>query len=347
MLVGRIPLDFPDTDVGHGHVIYLKFELGIGRALTMAAACMLAAPAGAQTWPERTVRVIVPFLPGGGVDTVTRVLVEQFNQNIDNKFVVDNRAGAGGIIGAALAASAAPDGYTLLTSAFEMAINPTMRSQLSFNVFKDFIPISDLAHANYILACHRAVPVRTVKQLIALAKARPGVLNYGSSGAGGGNHLIIELFSAMAGINWVHVPFKGASASMTAVLAGEIDCTIASTNAVGPHVEAGRIRALGVTGSTRAPAFPELPTISEAGVPGFVVDGWYGFYAPAGTPPDIIRRLFTETKRALFSPEAKEKLRILGNEPVASSPEEFESLLRAETAKWAKLIKDIGLKPIN
>ncbi len=325
----------------------MQFELGIGRALAMAAACILAAPAGAQTWPEQTVRIIVPFLPGGGVDTVSRVLVEQFNKNIANRFVVDNRAGAGGTIGVELAARAAPDGYTLLTSAFEMAIHPSMRPDLSFNVFKDFILISDLAHANYILACHPSVPARTVKQLIALAKARPGLLNYGSSGTGGGNHLTVELFSAMAGIKWTHVPYKGASASMIAVLAGEIDCTIGSTNAVGPHVKAGRVRALGVTGSTRAAAYPTLPKISEAGVPGFVVNGWYGFYAPAGTPPDIIRRLSTETKRALFSTEAKEKLRLLGNEPVASSPEEFESLLRAETAMWAKLIKDIGLKPIN
>jgi len=325
----------------------MKFELEIGRALALVAACILAAPAGAQTWPDRTVRVIVPFAPGGGADTVTRVLIEQLNKNIANRFVADNRTGAGGTVGAELAARAAPDGYTLLTSAFEMSINPTMRPNLRYDVFKDFVLISDLAHANYILACHPSVPARTVKQLIALAKSRPGVLNYGSSGTGGGNHLTVELFSAMAGIKWVHVPFKGSNASITAVMAGEIDCTIGSTNSVGPHVKSGRVRALGVTGATRAPAFPKLPRISEAGVPGFVVNGWYGFYAPAGTPPEIIRRLSTETKRALFSPEAKEKLRILGNEPVASSPEEFETSLRAETAKWAKLIKDIGLKPLN
>lgn len=325
----------------------MKRKIEIARALAATAACMLIAPAGAQTWPARTVRVIVPFAPGGGVDTVTRVLVEQFNKNIDNKFVVDNRAGAGGSVGAEIAASAEPDGYTLLTSAFEMSLNPTMRSKLKYDVFKDFIPISDLAHANYILACHPSVPVKTVGQLIALAKARPGLLNYGSSGLGGGNHLTVELFSALAGIKWVHVPYKGSGASIIAILTGEIDCTIGSTNAVAPQVKTGRVRALGVTGSKRAPEFPDLPTISEAGVPGFVVNGWYGFYAPAGTPPDIISRLSAETKRALFSVEAKEKLRVMGNEPVASSPQEFESLLRAEIAKWAKLIKDIGLKPIN
>lgn len=325
----------------------MKFHLGVVRALAIVAASVLAASAGAQTWPSRTVRIIVPFAPGGGADTVSRVLAEQFNKNIANEFVVDNRSGAAGTIGATIAARAAPDGYTFLVSAFEMSINPTMRSKLKYDPFKDFVLISDLAHANYILACHPSVPVKTVKELIALAKARPGVLNYGSSGTGGGNHLTVELFSAMAGIKWVHVPFKGSAASITAVISGEIDCTIGSTNAVGPHVKSGRVRGLGVTGSKRAPGFPKLPKISEAGVPGFTVNGWYGFYAPAGTPPAIIRRVSTETRRAMLSPEAKEKLRILGNEPVASSPKEFEALLRAETAKWAKLIKEIGLKRIN
>jgi len=307
---------------------------------------MLATPVGAQSWPDHTVRVIVPFAPGGGADTVTRVLVEQFNKNIANKFVVENKPGAGGTIGAQFVANSRPDGYTLFTSVFEMAINPTLRPHLSYHV-SDFAPISDLAHSNYILACHPSVPAKTVKQLIALAKARPNVLNYGSSGTGGGNHLTIELFSAMAGIKWVHVPYKGSAASIAAVMAGEIDCTIGSTNSVGPQVKANRVRGLAVTGLHRAPAFPNLPTISEAGVPGFHVNGWYGFYAPAGTPPAIIRRLSAEAKRALFSPEAKEKLRILGNEPVASSPEEFKKLLDAEIDKWGNVIRKIGLKPLN
>ncbi len=324
----------------------MKFAIELARALAMAA-CMLATSAGAQTWPERTVRVIVPFAPGGGADTVARVLVEQFNRNIDSKFVVDNRAGAGGAIGTELAASAAPDGYTLLTSTFEMAITSTTRPKLKYDVFRDFILISDLAHANFILACHPSMPARTVRQLVSLAKARPGMLNYGSSGTGGGNHLMVELFSALTGIKWEHVPYKGSSLAITAVLAGEVDCTVASTNSVGPQVKAGRVRALGVTGSKRAAAFPDVPTISEAGVPGFVADGWYGFYAPAGTPPEIISRLSSETKRALLSPEGTAKLRVLGNEPVASSPAEFEFFFRAETAKWARVIKEIGLKPID
>ncbi len=195
----------------------MKFDLGIGRTLAVTVACILAAPAWAQTWPDRTVRIVVPFAPGGGVDTVTRVLADQFNLNIANRFVVDNRAGAGGSVGAELVAAAPPDGYTLLTSAFEMAVNPTLRPKASFHVLRDFTLISDLAHVNYILACHPSVPVETAKDLIALAKARPGVLNYGSSGMGGGNHLTLEYFSALAGIKWTHVPFKGASASKEAV----------------------------------------------------------------------------------------------------------------------------------
>ena len=317
-----------------------------GKAWMLAVACAFAATAQAQQWPDRPVRVIVPFAPGGGVDTVTRVLVEQLNKNIANRFVVENRPGAGGSVGTTLASQAEPDGYTINTSAFEMSINPTMRPNTSYKV-SDFIPISDLAHANYILACHPSVPVKSVKDLIALAKKRAGVLNYGSSGLGGGNHLTVELFSAMAGIKWTHVPFKGSAASITAVMAGEIDCTIGSTNAVAPIVRTGRVRALGVTGSKRAPAFPNLPTIAEAGVPGYAVDGWYGLYVRVGTPPQIVKRLAMEAQRGIRSTEAREKLHKLGNEPVGSSPEEFRVFLNAEIEKWAKLVKQIGLKPLN
>jgi len=325
----------------------MTFERRIGRVLVIAVAGSFTIPAAAQTWPDRSVRVIVPFAPGGGVDTVARVVANRLTAQMDKPFVVDNRPGAGGTIGAELAAKAVPDGYTLLVSAFEMAINPTMRSKLNYDVFKDFVYVSQLASANYILACHPTVPVKTVKDLIALAKARPGQLNYGSSGMGGGNHLTLELFAAMAGIRWVHVPYKGAALAITAVISGEIDCTIGSTNAVLPQVLAGRARALGVTGTTRVEQLPDLPTIGESAIPGYVVTGWYGFYAPAGTPPDVIRRLYAETKRGLESSEAKEQLRKLGNEPVGSSPQEFLAFARAEAGKWAKLVKDIGLKKIN
>ena len=229
----------------------MTFERRIGRVLVIAVAGSFTVPAAAQTWPDRTVRVIVPFAPGGGVDTVARVVANRLTSQMDKPFVVDNRPGAGGTIGAELAAKAYPDGYTLLVSAFEMSINPTMRSKLNYDVFKDFIYISQLASANYILACHPTVPVKTVKDLIALAKARPGQLNYGSSGVGGGNHLTLELFSAMAGIRWVHVPYKGSALASTAVISGEIDCTIGSTNAGLPQGLAGGARALGVTGTKR------------------------------------------------------------------------------------------------
>jgi len=300
----------------------------------------------ADDWPNRAVRIIVPFGPGGGVDTVTRVLAEQLNKNIANRFVVENRSGAGGTVGTSLAAQAAPDGYTFNASAFEMSINPTMRPNLSYKV-SDFIPISDLAHANYILSCHPSVPAKSVKELIALAKKRPGLLNYGTSGLGGGNHLTVELFSAMAGIKWTHIPYKGAAAAVVAVISGEIDCSIGSTNAVAPHVRSGRVRGLGVTGSERSPIVPDLPRIAEAGVPGYKVDGWYGFYTRTGTPQAIVDRMAKEVQRAIRSDEARRKLAKLGNEAIGSSPAEFRKMLDSEIAKWARLVKQIGLKPLS
>lgn len=324
----------------------MNFELGIARALAMTAVCVLAAPAGAQTWPERTVRVIVPFGPGGGASAIARVLIDQFNKNIGQKFVVENRAGAGATLGAALVASAKPDGYTLLISALEMAINPSLRPNLKYDPFKDFAMISVLVHQNYVLTCHPSVPAKTIKQLIVLAKAQPGVINFASSGTGGASHLMNELFAAKAGFKWTHIPYKGGGETIIATLTGEVDCAVGGGTVVEALVKAGKLRAVGVTGAKRHPDFPDVPSIGEA-VPGYAVNGWYGLYAPAGTPPDIIRRLYNESKRALFSPEGEAMVRKLGNEPVVSTPEEFESMLRAEAAMWAKLIKDIGLKPLK
>src|SRR5258705_4418943 len=259
-----------------------------------ATACAIAASAAAQTWPARPVRVIVPFAPGGGVDTVTRLLAQKLTEQIGASFVVENRAGGGGIVGAEFVAKAAPDGYPLLTSAPEFSVNPGVRSKLPYDPIKDFAYISQLTSGQFLLASHPSVPVTTVKQLVALAKTRPGQLNYGSSGAGSINHLAGELLQSMAGMRWKHLPFKGAAPNLVALLGGEIDFAFASTTALLDQARSGRIRAIAVTGPKRFGELPQVPTIAESGVPGYNVTGWYGFYAPAGTSAEIVRRLYTE-----------------------------------------------------
>ena len=325
----------------------MNCQSGIRHALVFAVACVLAVPAAAQTWPARPVRIIVPFAPGGGVDTVTRFLAQKLSEQIGSSFVVDNRPGGAAVLGTELVARAAPDGYTLLTSAPEFSINPSMRSKLPYDPFKDFAYISQLTAGQFMLASHPSVPVKTVRQLIALAKARPGELNYGSSGTGGINHLAGALFQSMTGIRWVHVPFKGAGPSTIGLIGGHIDFVFASTTGLVGPAKAGKVRAIAVTGPERFTELPQVPTIAESGVPGYYVTGWYGFYAPAGTSAEIVRRLHTEARRGLNSPEVAEKLAKTGNVPVASSPVEFAAFVRAEIGKWAKVIKDSGLKKVD
>ena len=302
----------------------MRHKLGIRHAFAIAAACALAVPAAAQTpspgsepalstskgqvWPARAVRIIAPFAPGGGVDTVTRFLAQKLTEQLGGSFVVENRPGGAGVLGAELVARAAPDGYTLLTSAPEFSINPSVRSKLPYDPFKDFAYISQLTSGQFMLASHPSVPVKTVRQLIALAKTRPGQLNYGSSGAGGINHLAGELFQSMAGIRWVHVPFKGAGPAIIGVISGEIDFVFAATIGLLGHVKAGKVRAVAVTGLKRFVGLPDVPTVAESGVPGYSATGFYGFYAPAGTSADIVRRIHAEAARALGDPDVKEKL---------------------------------------
>lgn len=322
----------------------MKSGLGIRRALAVAVACVLAVPAAAQNWPARVVRIIVPYSPGGGIDTVARLMAQKLTEQIGGPFVVDNRPGAAGVLGAELVARAAPDGYTLLASSTEFAINPSVRSKLPYDPFKDFTHISQLAFVQFILASHPSVPVRNVKELIALAKIRPGQLTYGSSGTGGGPHLAGELFQSMAGIRWVHVPFKGAGPASLAVMSGEIDFAFGATIGLLGQVRNGKLRAVAVTGMKRFAGLPDVPTVAESGVPGYSATGWYGFYAPAGLSPEIVRKLYAEAVRALGDPDVKEKLARGGNEYVMSSPEEFTAFLHAEIAKWTKVVRESNIR---
>ncbi|OGA50868.1 MAG: hypothetical protein A3F74_00945 [Betaproteobacteria bacterium RIFCSPLOWO2_12_FULL_62_58] len=324
----------------------LKRELAIVNAVALSVACVMVAPAAAQVWPAQAVRIISPFSPGGGTDFVGRLLANNLAEQTGGTFLVDNRPGAAATIGAATVARAQPDGYTLLISATEMSIHPILRATLPYDPLKDFVCISQLTSGQFVLASHPAVPVKTVKQLIALAKARPGQLNYGSSGTGSGTHLPGVLFELMAGVRWTHVPFKGAGASVIGLITGEIDFVFGSTAAVLPHARSGKVRAIAVTGPKRVTEIPNVQTINES-LPGYQVTGWYGLYAPAGTSSDIVQRLYVESRRALMRPEVQETLRKSGNEPVASSPQEFAAFLRAEIAKWAKVAEASGLKKIN
>jgi tripartite-type tricarboxylate transporter receptor subunit TctC len=330
--------------VNHARKLCMARPLVIRRGLAALLATLVAVPVAAQTWPARTVRIISPFAPGGGNDTVGRFLAAKFTEQIGGTFVVENRAGSGGLIGTDLVAKSPPDGHTLLISSPEFSINPSMRSKMPYDTFKDFAFISQLASGQFLLASHPSVPVRNARELIALAKARPEQLSYGTSGAGGINHLAGELLQSMSGIRWLHIPFKGAGPAMIATMGGEVEFVFASTiGLIGP-VKTGKLRGVAVTGTRRYAELPDVPTVAEAGVPGYSVTGWYGFYAPANTPAEIVRKLHEESRRALSSPEIKEKLIKAGNEPVGTPPAEFLAFVRTEVDKWAKVIKQANLR---
>jgi tripartite-type tricarboxylate transporter receptor subunit TctC len=305
----------------------------------------LAACTHAQGYPARTVRLIAPFAPGGGTDLMARLLAQKLTPLLGQQVIVDNRAGAGGRIGAELVAKSPPDGYTLLLAGSSvMATAPALYSKLPFEMPRDFSPISLIAYTAYVLVAHPSVPAKSVKELIALAKLRPGRLTYASSGTGGPAHLSGELFSSMAGVKMIHVPFKGSSPGTLSVIAGETDLMFSNTLPALPSVKSGRLRALGITALRRSAIMPDVPTVAESGLPGFDVQQVYGLLAPAGTPRDVVRRLNQEIAKVMQAEDIRGRLLADGSEVLVSTPEELERVILAEIGKWTKVIRQAGIK---
>jgi tripartite-type tricarboxylate transporter receptor subunit TctC len=302
--------------------------------LLIAALALCAGSAQAQPYPAKPVRIIVAYPPGGGTDVLTRLVGKFLNDSLKQSVVIENRAGANGGIGLDLVAKSAPDGYTLLA----IAAGPLNEDNL-----KQFAAVALFAAPAYTLVVNPTVKATTVMELIALAKAQPGKLAYGSTGGGAASHLSAELFKAMAGVDLLHVPYKGVGNAVTDLLGGQVQVMVAPTQAISSHVKSGKLRALAVTGAKRTPALPEIPTMVEAGVAGYEAVGWFGLMAPAGTPREIVTTLNREINRILQLPEVKARLLDLGAEPAALSPEQFVEFIRADNAKWDKLIKERGI----
>jgi tripartite-type tricarboxylate transporter receptor subunit TctC len=296
------------------------------------------------TWPAKTIRWIVPWPPGGGADVLSRMLSPQLSESLKQQIVIDNRGGAAGNIGAELAAKSPPDGYTIVFAySGTHAINPSIYRKLPFKE-SDFVPIIQLAAVPQVLVVHPSLPVKSVKELVALAKSRPGELTYGSSGNGAFNHLTGALFGQMTETKIVHVPYKGGGPASVALLSGEISMILGEPATVVGFVKAGKVRALAVTSDRRTPTFPDLPTIAEAGVPGYQATSWNGMLAPAGTAADIVKRLNGEFNRIIAGPETKKRMLDNGFEPVGGPPEKLGELIHTEIAKWAPVVKAAGVQ---
>ena len=301
-----------------------------------------AQPQGA--YPVKPIRIIVPQSPGASTDLTARLIGQKLSAAVGQPVIIDNRPGAGSIIGTDLVAKAAPDGYTLLVVASSITLNPTLHKNLPFDPIRDLAPITQISAFPNMLVVHPAVLVKTVKDLIALAKAKPSSINYGSSGSATGTHLSAELFKYMTGIEMVHVPYKGGGPAVQALLGGQVQLNFATIVSVLPHVRSGKLRAVAVTTARRSPSAPDVPTIAESGVPGYDHAPWNGFLAPAKTPRPIIARLNEETARLLRAPDVQPVFTNEGAEPVGNSPEEFAAIIKSETAKWAKVIRAAGIK---
>jgi len=315
------------------------------RLLLVALAMANVYPALAETWPTRPIRFIVPFAPGGGGDVVGRIIGQRMSDQLGKPLVIDNRAGGGGTLGCELAAKAAPDGYTLLLgNVGPIAVGPALYPKLAYDPVRDFAPVTMIASFPNLLVANPGLPFKTVPELVAYAKSRPGTLNFASAGAGTSTHLAGELFKSVAGIDVVHVPYKGGAAAMTDIIAGQVAYYFGTMPSSMPLAKAGKLRALAVTSLTRSPAAPEVPTIAESGYPKFETAAWYGLMFPTGTPREIVARTNAATMSVLALSDIRERLVHEGSEPMGSTPAQFSAYIKAEIAKWSGVVKAANLK---
>jgi len=308
-------------------------------------AAFLPAAGFAQAYPAKPVRVVIPFPPGGAIDWTARVVTAKMAEQMGAQFIVDNRPGAGGSIAAELVSKAPADGYTLMQGTASNAITTALNPKAP-DFGREFAPIGLLGSSIFILVVHPSVPVKSVKALVAFARARPGQLEFASAGNGTTNHLTMELFKSMTGVDIIHVPYKGGAPAMVDQIAGRVALGFSNTTVSAPHIKSGRLVPLGVSGARRSAAVPDLPTVAEAGVPGFDASTWYGLVAPAATPAAIIERLNLELNRALKAPDVREKYAADGIDPGGGTPQDFGLLIRTDIAKWSKVIKAAGIRPV-
>jgi len=314
------------------------------RSLLTALSLAVCALAQAQPYPVRAVRIVVPFPPGGPTDIVARLTSQKMAEGLKQPVVLENRAGAGGVLGTEHVAKSPADGYTLLMGTIGgLAVSMSLLPDRGYDTLRDFAPITQAVNVTSILVTHPSVPVKSVQELLALARAQPGKLNYGSSGGGTVTHLAGELLKLMGRVSIVHVPYKGGAPALTAIISGEVDLTYENSLIIVPHIKSGKVRALGVTGAQRSKLLPDLPSIAEA-LPGYGASGWYGLVAPAATPKDVLARLNSEAVKALRSPDVAEKLSGQGAEPAPGSPGEFAAFIRAEIDKWSTVVKAANMK---
>ena len=323
----------------------MKKCVKLAASIVMAAAAVSTAPSMAQNYPVKPIRLIVPFPPGGGVDFIGRIVGQKLSERFGQTVAIDNRAGANGIVGLEALKTAPPDGYTIAAaSAGPLTVNPFIYAKLPHDTVRDFTHIANMVNFPLLLVSHPSLPVKNVKELIALARSQPGQVTYSSPGAGNSGHLAGELFNSMAKAKILHIPYKGTAPAVVAVLAGEAQLTYSSIPTILPHVRSGRVRALGIGNAQRIPSLPEFPTIAEAGLPGYEAYAWGGMIGPANMPPQIVQRLSKEIQDVLRQKDVTERMLSEGTVPTPSGPEEFTAYIRAELKKWGEVVKMAGIK---